>query len=311
MVSQSHSHPTMPILVTCRCGAEYDLKDEFAGTLVQCPQCGASQRVTSALTPDSQADPLFARDIFLLRQKALAINEKYHVSDEHGQPLLFVERPRHVLRNLAATLVGALAGMLVWGALLVPIVALEALAKRNPVVEALSIVGVLVAMFAGVFAIYVVASLLGQKRHVSFYRDDRKTERVLEVQQDRKLHWVVQTFTVRDAEGQPLASLRKNWLRHIFRKQWKIHAPDGELLMVAKEDSIILSLLRRLGGIFALLRTNFVFVHRNGTTRLGEFKRKMTILDRYVLDLTPDRTRRLDRRVALALGVMLDTGERR
>jgi len=35
------------------------------------------------------------------------------------------------------------------------------------------------------------------------------------------------------------------------------------------------------------------------------------LLDRYVLDLKADRARELDRRVALALGVMLDTGERR
>jgi hypothetical protein len=44
---------------------------------------------------------------------------------------------------------------------------------------------------------------------------------------------------------------------------------------------------------------------------IGEFNRKFTILDRYVLDLTADPGRNLDRRIALALGVMLDTGERR
>ena len=44
---------------------------------------------------------------------------------------------------------------------------------------------------------------------------------------------------------------------------------------------------------------------------IGEFNRKFTILDRYVLDLKADGARSMDRRVALALGVMLDTGERR
>ena len=34
-------------------------------------------------------------------------------------------------------------------------------------------------------------------------------------------------------------------------------------------------------------------------------------LDRYVLDMSGDLSRTLDRRIALALGVMLDTGERR
>ena len=44
---------------------------------------------------------------------------------------------------------------------------------------------------------------------------------------------------------------------------------------------------------------------------VGTFNRKFTLLDRYVLDLTGDPGRMLDRRIALALGVMLDTGERR
>jgi hypothetical protein len=46
-------------------------------------------------------------------------------------------------------------------------------------------------------------------------------------------------------------------------------------------------------------------------TLLGEFNRKFTLLDRYVLDLSRDRSNYLDRRIAIALGVMLDTGERR
>jgi hypothetical protein len=54
-----------------------------------------------------------------------------------------------------------------------------------------------------------------------------------------------------------------------------------------------------------------VILRPDGVTELGEFKRKLTILDRYVLDLGADRARTLDRRIAVAMGVMLDTGERR
>lgn len=65
--------------------------------------------------------------------------------------------------------------------------------------------------------------------------------------------------------------------------------------------------------MFGLLRTNFVIVGGSnpGGEVLGELNRKFTLFDRYVLDLTPDTTRSLDRRVAVALGVILDTGERR
>ena len=98
----------------------------------------------------------------------------------------------------------------------------------------------------------------------------------------------------------------------IIRKRWQVFDAQEKLVCVAKEDSIILSLLRRyLGPLFGVLRTNFVLVAPDGEQRFGEFNRKMTLLDRYVLDLTEDEGRMFDRRLALALGVMLDTGERR
>ncbi|MGH8519251.1 MAG: hypothetical protein ACREUE_17510, partial [Panacagrimonas sp.] len=73
----------------------------------------------------------------------------------------------------------------------------------------------------------------------------------------------------------------------------------------------VLSLLRRvLGPLFGVLRTNFVLLSADGEVA-GEFNRKLTLLDRYILDLREDPERTLDRRIALATGVMLDTGERR
>src|SRR5918999_1628811 len=105
----------MPLTVQCQCGNAYDLKDEYAGRLVRCPKCQAVSRAErTAYTPNSQADPAFDRDIFLLRQKHLAINEKYTVSDEAGQPIVFVERPAHLLRNVLALIVGVAAAIAVF-----------------------------------------------------------------------------------------------------------------------------------------------------------------------------------------------------
>src|SRR2546426_2183400 len=60
--------------------------------------------------------------------------------------------------------------------------------------------------------------------------------------------------TVRDRAGRTMALLWKNYLYNIVRKRWYVKAPDGTTLYVAKEDSIILSLLRRfLGPLFGLV----------------------------------------------------------
>jgi uncharacterized protein YxjI len=296
----------MALSVRCQCGNTYDLKDEYAGRLVRCPKCQAVSRAErSTYTPNSQADPVFERDVFLLRQKHLAINEKYTVSDEAGAPIVFVERPAHLLRNLLAVIVGAAAGLSVVAA---AGVAAQAIFGTGPGGAVVILVGGILALVT--FAL--VGAAVSKKRHITFYRDEQKRERLLEILQDKKLQFIIATFTVRDARGQPIARLRKNYLYNIFRKRWEIRTLAGQLAFVAKEDSIILSLLRRvLGPMYGLLRTNFIFCGSDGRTVLGEFKRKMTILDRYALDLKRDRHRKLDRRLALALGVMLDTGERR
>jgi len=112
--------------------------------------------------------------------------------------------------------------------------------------------------------------------------------------------------------GEPLATLRKTYLHNIVRKRWYVTTPRGEPIAMAIEDSIVLSLLRRvLGTFFGFLRTNFIFVRGRDEEVFGEFNRKFTLLDRYVLDLSADAGRTFDRRLAVALGVMLDTGERR
>lgn len=297
----------MSVLVTCECGTSYDLKDEFAGKLVKCPQCGRPARAPSVRTAVAEGDPAFDRDIFLLRQQLLRISEKYDVGDEQGNKIIFVERPAHFLRNLVAVL-AALAIMMVAVSL---IGALDNTAgPQTPIQWLIPVVGLLL-IFVGAPAVGIALSV---KRHVTFYRDESKREKLLDILQDKKFQPITKTYTVRDARGRPLARFGKNWLFNVFRKRWYVWAPGAgrRLLFLAKEDSIILSLLRRfLGPLFGLLRTNFVFLPAGTEDVIGEFKRKFTILDRYVLDMSADPQRLMDRRIAIALGVMLDTGERR
>ncbi|MGH7529490.1 MAG: hypothetical protein ACREMN_03830 [Gemmatimonadales bacterium] len=296
----------MPILVTCQCGASYDLKDEFAGRLVKCPQCGRELRAQGApAAARPQADPVFERDVFLLRQQLLKISEKYDVGDEQGNTIIFVERPAHLLQNVGALLAAVIVFFV--GVFLIATV-VESLPPQSTGREILGpLAGV--ALLVGALAVGIA---LSAKRHVTFYRDRTKRDRLLDILQDKKFQPIIATYTVRDADGLPLARLAKNWLFNIFRKRWYVRGPDQAPLFVAKEDSVILSLLRRLlGPLFGVLRTNFVIMPAETEDVIGEFKRKFTILDRYVLDMRADPQRLMDRRIALALGVMLDTGERR
>ena len=302
----------MPVSVKCTCGASYSLKDEYAGKSLKCPQCGATVTASAAAPPAGtapdavSADPVFGRDKFLLAQKHFSINEKYVVNDEAGRPIIFVERPTHLFRQLLA-LGGVIVAVVVWWMVIGGLVtAVGGEEGESPLAGLLSLLG----FFGMIPIIVLVAAALSPKRHVSFYTDESMSNKVLEVLQDHKLQIIYATYTVRDNVGRTLATFRKSFLFDIFRKKWECTGPSGQPLFEAREDSILLSLLRRvLGPFFGLLRTNFVF--ERGDQILGEFNRKLTILDHYVLDMTRDTRRSIDRRIALAMGVMLDTGERR
>lgn len=290
------------IVVACPCGEVYELRTEYAGRLLECPVCGRHLRAGPAARVVTGVDPAFDHDVFLLRERVLTITSKYEVRTAAGTPILYVERPTYLLRTVGAYAVATIATMvmLVWLSTL----ARSAGEKLGPFV--------VLAGLVLIPATFVVVSMsLRPLRHVTVYRGDSRGEILLRVLQDQRFAVLTRTYTVVTVGGEPLARFRKRYVHNVVRKRWYVETASREVFALAIEDSIVLSLLRRvLGSLFGLLRTNFVLTHVDGTV-LGEFNRKFTFLDRYVLDLTSDPQRYLDRRVALALGIMLDSGERR
>ena len=297
----------MPVTLVCECQSTFELRDEFAGTLVQCPNCGATSRVGAV--PRTE-DSTFDRDVFLMRQE-IAVSERYVVSDEQGNTLLYAVRPAHFFRNMIAIFGALVAFVLAFGVgsiAMMPFIAPDT-PEDDPLLAVLSLIVMFLAFVAAVFT----GMGLSKKRHVTFYRGtDENAPKAMDVIQNHKVRFPTHTFTVRDENGETLGVLSKNYLYNIFRKQWGVASPAGRPLFIVREDSIILSLLRRfLGPLFGLLRTNFVFFQFGTDRELGEFRRKMTLLDRYVFDLSADHARTLDRRLAVATAVMLDSAERR
>ena len=237
-----------------------------------------------------------------MRQKHLSIKEKYYVSDENGQTIFYAERPQHLARNILAMFVGVIAGIAV-------ILAFSALASAaDGVLETILISA---AWILGFLAIFIVAIALSKKRHLLLYVDDTKQRQVLEIQQDRKVEFIKSTYTVTDANGTVIARFVKVYIHNLIRKKWDCFDAAGNHISVIREDSIGKAIARRLlGPMFGALRTNFIILTPQ-EAQLGAFNREFTILDRYVLDMRQDPARTLDRRIALGIGLMLDTGEKR
>jgi hypothetical protein len=283
----------------------YELRPAYAGRLLECPSCGrhirAGYLASAPRPPAPGVDPAFDRDVFLLRERVFTIRSKYEVLTENGTPILYVERPTYPVRTLFAYFV----------ALIVSLTAARWILGPFPEDGGGALL-VLVGFPLVAFVFLVVSMSLRPRRHVTIYRDDSRRETLLRVLQNQRVAVLARTYTVVTPSGEPLATLRKTYLDNVVRKRWYVATPGGEPIAMAIEDSIVLSLLRRvLGVFFGFLRTNFLLVRGSDEAVLGEFNRKFTLFDRYVLDLSADPDRAFDRRVALALGVMLDTGERR
>lgn len=295
----------MPISVRCDCGIAFAVPDEHAGGTGTCPRCGRELLVPLAPAAAQPGDPIFDRDRFLLRKKAFTFGtDKYVLSAEDGSPLLYIERPHDSGREILAVLggiaafavVGGLFGLLAWA---VPVEALK---------WAFGLLGVV----GGLAAAIVVAIACSRGPHLWFYRDEGRQEKVMDIEQLGKARFPATKYSVRDARGQPLAVLQRNYLGDLFRQRWDCSRPDGSPLYCVEEGATIAqSLFARYfsRGLRGLLR--FVFMDLATNQRLGDFTRGFTVLPSYVLDMSADVTHRIDRRIAVAMGVMVDTGRRR
>lgn len=271
----------------------------------------AGAAVATQERPAIGAGDPFDRDKFLLHQKHLSIDQKYAVFDESGRQILFVKRRSHLGRSLLAALAAIATGAALFALTMFLTYFLDTQLGASDAIQ-IAVFGIgLLATFIAMFAVGIA---LGPKRHIQFCTDPQYQRTCLTVLQDKKFMPVNVTFTAADSDLNLLGWFRKNSFSNIIRKRWYVHGPDGELICICMEDSILKSILRRVFRSVLdvpFMRTNFILLAPDMKTRLGEFNRRFTVFDKYVLDMSPDARRRLDRRMAMALGVLLDTAERR
>src|SRR5689334_20580550 len=103
------------------------------------------------LQANSASGGPFVHDRFLLKQKRLALTEKYVLFDEQDQQVLFVRREAHHLRQLVALLSAIAGGAIVAVGFIAPAMALDQ-RKHETLSIVLVIVGIVLAI-AATFAI--------------------------------------------------------------------------------------------------------------------------------------------------------------
>jgi uncharacterized protein YxjI len=162
---------------------------------------------------------------------------------------------------------------------------------------------------------YVRQKRMAIKEDVRFYADENETRELFRIKARRMLD-IGGSYDVTTAEGERIGVLQKVFGRSLFRSTWKILGPQEEELVTAQERSLFLAIARRLVdfvpyvGEYIPIPYNFEITDAAGT-RVGGMDRKFQIRDKYILDLSGDHARALDRRLAVALAIGLDTLQNR
>jgi uncharacterized protein YxjI len=153
------------------------------------------------------------------------------------------------------------------------------------------------------------------KEDIRFFADDSESEELFRIKARSMFDIGGARYDVTDAGGTPIGALEHAFKQSLFRSTWKVTDADGGEVMTAQERSLPMAIARRVidfvpdfGGLIPI-PYNFDFL-MDGSV-IGHMNRKFQLRDRYVLDLSGDHGRRLDRRLAIALAIGLDTLQNR
>ena len=156
---------------------------------------------------------------------------------------------------------------------------------------------------------------LAIKEHIRFCADEAETNELFHIQAQTWLDTGGSRYDVVAADEGKIGILHHVFGKSLLRSTWNVENALGEQIAVARERSQAMAFLRRaidfvpdVGGLIPI-PYNFEIVA--GEQVLGGMDRKFQLRDRYVLDLSGDTGKALDRRLAIALAIGLDTLQNR
>jgi uncharacterized protein YxjI len=168
---------------------------------------------------------------------------------------------------------------------------------------------------AGAPVAFVRQKKMAIKEDIRFFADESESEELFRIKARSLFDIGGARYDVTDAAGAPIGALEHAFKQSLFRSTWKVSEANGGEVMVAQERSLPMAILRRVidfvpdfGGLIPI-PYNFDFLMDG--SNVGHMNRKFQLRDRYVVDLSGDSERKLDRRLAIALAIGLDTLQNR
>ena len=167
---------------------------------------------------------------------------------------------------------------------------------------------------AGPPVAYVRQRRLAIKEDIRFYADEGETREAFRIAARSILDIGGSRYDVL-AGQERIGFLWHKLKESLVRTTWHLGGPNEEEVALARERSLVGAIARRVvdfvpdyGG-FVPIPYNFDFLIEGRV--VGAMNRKLKLRDQYVLDLSGDAERRIDRRVAIALAIALDALQNR
>ena len=161
---------------------------------------------------------------------------------------------------------------------------------------------------------YVRQKKLKIKEDIRFYADEGETQELFRIKARSMLDFGGSRYDVLEGE-QRIGLLWHKFRESLIRTTWHVGGPDEEEVAIARERSVPGAVARRLvdfvpyvGGYIPIPYNFEILV---GDQVIGSMNRKFKVRDEYILDLSDDREKKLDRRLAVALAIGLDTLQNR
>jgi uncharacterized protein YxjI len=162
---------------------------------------------------------------------------------------------------------------------------------------------------------YVRQKKLAIKEHIRFCADEGGTQELFHIQAQTWLDTGGSRYDVVDVQEGKIGTIHHVFGKSLLRTTWNVLDAAGEEVAVARERSQVMAILRRgidfVPDVGGLIPIPYNFDLLAGEQVIGKMDRKFQLRDRYVLDLSGDPEKKLDRRLAIALAIGLDTLQNR
>jgi uncharacterized protein YxjI len=146
------------------------------------------------------------------------------------------------------------------------------------------------------------------KEDIRFFADENEGRELWRIKA-RSLMEFGGRYDVTTPEGEKIGVLGKVFGKSLLRSTWQILDSTEQELAIAKERSVPIAILRRAIDMVPygdFIPIPFHFTIDAGERHIGDLNRRFGIRDTYDLDVSGDVDRKIDRRLAVSLGIALD-----